>query len=53
MPAEIVVVDDHDHLAGVRGFLPESASPARLLAAVRAVRAGELVQPARAVGHRT
>jgi DNA-binding NarL/FixJ family response regulator len=37
--------------AGVRGFLLKDATPAQLLAAIRAVRAGELVLPAPAVGH--
>jgi DNA-binding NarL/FixJ family response regulator len=39
--------------AGVRGFLLKDATPAQLLAAIRAVRAGELVLPAPAVGHST
>jgi DNA-binding NarL/FixJ family response regulator len=39
--------------AGVRGFLLKDATPAQLLAAIRAVRGGELVLPAPAVGHGT
>jgi DNA-binding NarL/FixJ family response regulator len=39
--------------AGVRGFLLKDATPVQLLAAIRAVRAGELVLPAPAVGHGT
>jgi DNA-binding NarL/FixJ family response regulator len=35
--------------AGVRGFLLKDATPAQLLAAIRAVKAGELVLPAPAV----
>jgi DNA-binding NarL/FixJ family response regulator len=37
---------------GVRGFLLKDATPAQLLAAIRAVKAGELVLPAPAAGHR-
>jgi DNA-binding NarL/FixJ family response regulator len=36
--------------AGVRGFLFKDATPAQLLAAIRAVKAGELVLPALAAG---
>jgi DNA-binding NarL/FixJ family response regulator len=36
--------------AGVRGFLLKDATPTQLLAAIRAVKAGELVLPATAVG---
>jgi DNA-binding NarL/FixJ family response regulator len=36
--------------AGVRGFLLKDVTPARLLAAIRAVQAGELVLPAQAAG---
>jgi DNA-binding NarL/FixJ family response regulator len=36
--------------AGVRGFLLKDATPARLLATIRAVAAGELVLPARPEG---
>lgn len=36
--------------AGVRGFLLKDATPMQLLAAIRAVKAGELVLPAAAVG---
>jgi DNA-binding NarL/FixJ family response regulator len=39
--------------AGVRGFLLKDATPPQLLAAIRAVKAGELVLPAPAVGHGT
>jgi DNA-binding NarL/FixJ family response regulator len=39
--------------AGVRGFLLKDATPMQLLAAIRAVKAGELVLPAPAVGRRT
>jgi DNA-binding NarL/FixJ family response regulator len=39
--------------AGVRGFLLKDATPAQLLAAIRAVRGGELVLPAPAVGYGT
>jgi DNA-binding NarL/FixJ family response regulator len=39
--------------AGARGFLFKDATPAQLLAAIRAVRAGELVLPVPAVGHDT
>jgi DNA-binding NarL/FixJ family response regulator len=48
---------DHDDYleaglqAGVRGFLLKDATPAQLLAAIRAVKAGELVLPAPAAGH--
>jgi DNA-binding NarL/FixJ family response regulator len=37
--------------AGVRGFLLKDATPPQLLAAIRAVKAGELVLPAPALGH--
>jgi DNA-binding NarL/FixJ family response regulator len=37
--------------AGARGFLLKDATPAQLLATIRAVKAGELVLPAPAVGH--
>jgi DNA-binding NarL/FixJ family response regulator len=37
--------------AGVRGFMLKDATPAQLLAAIRAVKAGELVLPAPAAGH--
>jgi DNA-binding NarL/FixJ family response regulator len=37
--------------AGVRGFLLKDASPAQLLAAIRAVKAGEQVLPAPKAGH--
>jgi DNA-binding NarL/FixJ family response regulator len=36
--------------AGVRGFLLKDATPAQLLAAIRAVRAGELVLPSTTPG---
>jgi DNA-binding NarL/FixJ family response regulator len=36
--------------AGVRGFLLKDATPTQLLDAIRAVKAGELVLPASAVG---
>jgi DNA-binding NarL/FixJ family response regulator len=36
--------------AGVRGFLLKDATPVQLLAAIRAVKAGELVLPAPASG---
>ena len=36
--------------AGVRGFLLKDATPARLLATIRAVAAGELILPARPGG---
>jgi DNA-binding NarL/FixJ family response regulator len=36
--------------AGVRGFLLKDATPAQLLAAIRAVKAGELVLPSTAPG---
>jgi DNA-binding NarL/FixJ family response regulator len=36
--------------AGVRGFLLKDATPAQLLAAIRAVKAGELVLPAPVAG---
>jgi DNA-binding NarL/FixJ family response regulator len=36
--------------AGVRGFLLKDTTPAQLLAAIRAVKAGELVLPAPAAG---
>lgn len=38
--------------AGVRGFLLKGAPPPQLLAAIRAVKAGELVLPAPAAGKR-
>jgi DNA-binding NarL/FixJ family response regulator len=47
---------DYDHYleaglqVGVRGFMIKDATPAQLLAAIRAVRAGELVLPAPAAG---
>ncbi len=37
--------------SGVRGFLLKDATPAQLLATIRAVRTGELVLPSPAVGH--
>jgi DNA-binding NarL/FixJ family response regulator len=37
--------------AGVRGFLLKDATPKQLLAAIRAVKIGELVLPAPATGH--
>ena len=37
--------------AGIRGFLPKKTAPPQLLAAIRAVKAGELVLPAPAAGH--
>ena len=36
--------------AGVRGFLLKDVTPAQLLAAIRAVKAGELVLPAHVAG---
>jgi len=38
--------------AGVRGFLLKDATPAQLLAAIRGVKAGELVLPSTAPGQR-
>jgi DNA-binding NarL/FixJ family response regulator len=38
--------------AGVRGFLLKDATPTQLLAAIRAVKAGELVLPAPTAGNR-
>ena len=39
--------------AGVRGFLLKDATPAQLLAAIRAVKTGEVVLPSLALGHST